>query len=89
MQVLANRGCEIQGSICLVPTDAKRDSASHLQITLLEAYCREICIDVVRLKLGHLKTVVGQHHHHQQHDLSCVLITHDHPLFSRLQETPE
>ncbi|XP_011304996.1 uncharacterized protein Gadd45 isoform X2 [Fopius arisanus] len=42
LRVLASRGCECQGSVCLVPTDANTDSASHLQMTLLEAYCREI-----------------------------------------------
>uniref|UniRef100_A0A6V7LG56 Ribosomal protein L7Ae/L30e/S12e/Gadd45 domain-containing protein n=1 Tax=Bracon brevicornis TaxID=1563983 RepID=A0A6V7LG56_9HYME len=72
LRVLGSRGCELQGSVCLVPADATTDSASHLQLTLLEAYCREIGIQVGRVSENKLRSVFGNH------DLSCVLVTNEH-----------
>lgn len=76
LQVLASRGCECQGSICIVPIDLSTDSASHLQITLLEAYCREIHIEVVKITIDDLKFALGNHNYNKR-DLSCVLVPRD------------
>lgn len=82
LRVLASRGCENQGSVCFVPLEDKKDSASHMQMTLLEAYCREIGIEVVRISEDTLRSALGPEHR----DLSCVLVTGDSPYFL---ETPE
>ncbi|XP_015123129.1 uncharacterized protein LOC107045368 [Diachasma alloeum] len=74
LRVLSSRGCEWQRSVCVVPIDANTDSASHLQMTLLEAYCREIGIQVVRVRENDLRTAIGSEHR----DISCVLLTREH-----------
>lgn len=75
LRALASRGCNDQGSICMVPLDVEMDAASHLQMILLEAYCREIGIRVSRVPLNTLRDLLGPGHT----DLSCVLI--DDPYF--------
>ncbi|XP_063976043.1 uncharacterized protein LOC135161944 [Diachasmimorpha longicaudata] len=80
LRVLSSRGCECQRSVCLVPIDANTDSASHLQMTLLEAYCREIGIQVLRVRENDLRMAIGPEHR----DISCVLLTREHFL-----ESPE
>lgn len=75
LRVLASRECNDQGSICMVPLDVEMDAASHLQMILLEAYCREIGIRVSRVPLNTLQKLLGPGHS----DLSCVLI--DEPYF--------
>ncbi|KAK2587821.1 hypothetical protein KPH14_003922 [Odynerus spinipes] len=75
LRVLASRGCNDQGSICIVPLDVEMDAASHLHMILLEAYCREIGIRVSRVPLDTLRDLLGPGHS----DLSCVLI--DDPYF--------
>lgn len=82
LRALASRGCDSRGTVCLVPFDSEMDSASHLQMILLEAYCRETGIKVLRVSSerirDHLCPGTG--------DLSCVLISNDDPFFL---ETPE
>lgn len=75
LRALASRECNDQGSICIVPLDVHMDAASHLQMILLEAYCREIGIKVSRVPLNTLRDLLGPGHT----DLSCVLI--DDPYF--------
>lgn len=75
LRALASRECNDQGSICMVPLDVEMDAASHLQMILLEAYCREIGIRVSRVPLRTLQNLLGPGHS----DLSCVLI--DEPYF--------
>lgn len=82
LRVLASRGGECHGSVCLVPLLDKVDSASHLHMTLLEAYCREIGIEVLRVSADALRSMLGPEHQ----DLSCVLMTNDQPHFV---ESPE
>ncbi|XP_016909126.1 uncharacterized protein LOC107995899 isoform X2 [Apis cerana] len=49
LRALASKECENnQSIICLVPFDTDMDSASHLQMILLEAYCRETGIKIHR-----------------------------------------
>ncbi|XP_014610458.1 PREDICTED: uncharacterized protein LOC106790218 [Polistes canadensis] len=75
LRALASRECNDQGSVCLVPLDVDMDAAIHLQMILLEAYCREIGIRVSRVPLNTLQDLLGPGHS----DLSCVLI--DDPYF--------
>ncbi|XP_012282701.1 uncharacterized protein LOC105700950 [Orussus abietinus] len=82
LRVLASRECLGQGSVCLVPLDVELDSASHLQLTLLEAYCREIGVEVTRVTEDSLRSALGP----GQADLSCVLVTNDDDYFL---ESPE
>ncbi|XP_015605225.1 uncharacterized protein LOC107272521 [Cephus cinctus] len=82
LRVLASKGCNSQG-FCLVPLNPEMDSASHLQMTLLEAYCREVGIEVVRVTEDALRTAVGK----EEQDLSCVLVTTDDNSY--FLETPE
>lgn len=71
LRALASRECRSQGSVCLVSVYEKTDPAWHLQMTLLEAYCREHGIQVVRVRAEYLRSALGPQHM----DLSCVLIT--------------
>ena len=79
LRALASKECENrQGAICcLVPFDTEMDSASHLQMILLEAYCRETGIKVLRVSRerirDHLCPGTG--------DPSCVLISNEDPYF--------
>lgn len=83
LRALASKECEnSQGTICLVPFDANMDSASHLQIILLEAYCRETGIKVLRVSRERIR----DHLCPGSGDLSCVLISNDDPYFL---DTPE
>lgn len=82
LQVLATRGCSSQSSVCFLPVEGQTDSASHLQITLLEAYCRENGIEVIRVSKDTLKSMMCP----SATDLSCVLVTSDEPYFL---ESPE
>ncbi|XP_017878439.1 uncharacterized protein LOC108624019 [Ceratina calcarata] len=78
LQALASKGCEnSQGIVCLVPFDADMDSASHLQMILLEAYCRETGIKVLRVSRERIR----EHLCPGSVDLSCVLISNDDPYF--------
>lgn len=78
LRALASKGCEIsQGTICLVPFDTDMDSASHLQMILLEAYCRETGIKVLRVSRERIR----DHLCPGSCDLSCVLISNDDPYF--------
>ncbi|XP_046424404.1 uncharacterized protein LOC124181666 [Neodiprion fabricii] len=77
LQALASRGCRsLQGSVCLVSLYEKTDSAWHLQMTLLEAYCREHDIEVVRVRAEYLRAALGPQHM----DISCVLIAPEDPF---------
>ncbi|XP_014468610.1 PREDICTED: uncharacterized protein LOC106741302 [Dinoponera quadriceps] len=82
LRMLASRGCNSQDSVCLVPFDVEMDSASHLHMILLEAYCREIGIKVLRVSRERMRA----HLCPGSADLSCVLITNDDPFFL---ESPE
>ncbi|XP_070164336.1 uncharacterized protein [Polyergus mexicanus] len=77
LRELASRGCNSRGSVCLVPFNIEMDAASHLQMTLLEAYCREIGIEVLSVP----KEVIQAHLCPGGADLSCVLVTNDDPFF--------
>lgn len=77
LRELASRGCNSRGSVCLVPVDVEMDAASHLQMTLLEAYCREIGIKVLSVS----KETIRLHLCPGSTDLSCVLISNDDPFF--------
>lgn len=81
LRVLASRGCDIRQSICLVACEPHMDSASHLQTILLEAYCREVGVEVLHLPLDHLRSVVPE----DGADLSCVLLLREEPY----AEAPE
>ncbi|XP_076756899.1 uncharacterized protein LOC143426997 [Xylocopa sonorina] len=82
LRALASKECEnSQGTICLVP-DTDMDSASHLQMILLEAYCRETGIKVLRVPTERIR----DHLCPGSGDLSCVLISNDDPYFL---ESPE
>lgn len=83
LRALASKECENNQAItCLVPFDADMDSASHLQIILLEAYCRETGIKVLRVSRERIRN----HLCPESGDLSCVLISNDDPYFL---DTPE
>ena len=82
LQALATRACNTQSSVCFVPLEGQTDSASHLQITLLEAYCRENGIEVIRVSKETLKSMMCP----KSTDLSCVLVTSEEPYFL---ESPE
>ncbi|XP_018398934.1 PREDICTED: uncharacterized protein LOC108776730 [Cyphomyrmex costatus] len=73
LKELDSRGCNSRGSICLVPFDIEMDAASHLQMTLLEAYCREIGIKVLSVS----KETIQLYLCPGNTDLSCVLISDD------------
>lgn len=77
LRELASRGCNSRGSICLVPVDVEMDAASHLQMTLLEAYCREIGIKVLSVS----KETIRLHLCPGSTDLTCVLISNDDSFF--------
>ncbi|KOC62240.1 hypothetical protein WH47_03998 [Habropoda laboriosa] len=78
LQALASKECEnSQGTVCLVPFDTEMDSASHLQMILLEAYCREIGIKVLRVSRERIR----EHLCPDTGDLSCVLISNGDPYF--------
>lgn len=77
LRELASRGCNNRGSVCLVPFNIEMDAAIHLQMTLLEAYCREIGIEVMSVS----KEVIQAHLCPGGTDLSCVLVTKDDPFF--------
>lgn len=84
LRALASKQCDnSQGVVCLVPFDADMDSASHLQMILLEAYCRETGIKVLRVSRERIR----DHLCPGSVDLSCVLISNDDdPYFL---DTPE
>lgn len=83
LRALASKECENnQSIICLVPFDTDMDSASHLQMILLEAYCRETGIKVLRVS----REKIRNHLCPESGDLSCVLISNDDPYFL---DTPE
>ncbi|KZC14505.1 Brain-specific angiogenesis inhibitor 1 [Dufourea novaeangliae] len=83
LRALASKECEnSQGTVCLVPFDTEMDSASHLQMILLEAYCRETGIKVLRVS----REKIRDHLCPGGGDLSCVLISNVDPYFL---ETPE
>ncbi|XP_033219432.1 uncharacterized protein LOC117174427 [Belonocnema kinseyi] len=82
LRALATRAGNTQKSVCFVPSEGQTDSASHLQITLLEAYCRENGIEVIRVSKETLKSMMCP----SATDLSCVLVTSDEPYFL---ESPE
>ncbi|KAK9294007.1 hypothetical protein QLX08_011211 [Tetragonisca angustula] len=74
LRALASKQCDnSQGVVCLVPFDADMDSASHLQMILLEAYCRETGIKVLRVSRERIR----DHLCPGSVDLSCVLISND------------
>ncbi|OXU25518.1 hypothetical protein TSAR_008710 [Trichomalopsis sarcophagae] len=56
--------------VCLMPQEENVDAASHLQTTLLEAYCREIGLRIIRLPERVLRQTFGREHR----DLSCLLL---------------
>lgn len=83
LRALASKECENnQSVICLVPFDTDMDSASHLQMILLEAYCRETGIKVLRVSRERIRN----HLCPESGDLSCVLISNDDPYFSDAPE---
>ncbi|KAG7198742.1 hypothetical protein KM043_001729 [Ampulex compressa] len=82
LRALASKGGDSRDTTCLVPFDAEMDSASHLQMILLEAYCRETGVKVLRVSRERLRN----HLCPGSGDLSCVLIANDDPFFL---ETPE
>ncbi|XP_076670551.1 uncharacterized protein LOC143369927 [Andrena cerasifolii] len=83
LRALASRQCDsIQGTTCLVPVDTEMDSASHLQMILLEAYCRETGIKVLRVSRERIR----DHLCPDSGDLSCVLISNHDPYFLDLPE---
>ncbi|XP_012227517.1 uncharacterized protein [Linepithema humile] len=82
LRELASRGCNTQGSVCLVPLNVKMDAASHLQMTLLEAYCREIGIKVLSVS----EEVIRDHFCPGSTDMSCVLIAKEDSLFLELPD---
>lgn len=65
-----------------MPFDVEMDSASHLQMILLEAYCREIGIKVLSVS----RERIQRHLCPGTADLSCVLITNGDSFFL---ESPE
>ncbi|XP_076242723.1 uncharacterized protein LOC143184407 [Calliopsis andreniformis] len=78
LRALASKECDsYQETVCLVPIDAQMDSASHLQMILLEAYCRETGIKVLRVSRERIR----DHLCPGSGDLSCVLISSSHPYF--------
>ncbi|XP_003699970.1 uncharacterized protein LOC100880065 [Megachile rotundata] len=78
LRALASKECEnSQGTICLVPFDTEMDSASHLQMILLEAYCRETGIKVLRVSRERIR----DHLCPGSGDPSCVLISNEDPYF--------
>ncbi|XP_077255300.1 uncharacterized protein LOC143893615 [Temnothorax americanus] len=85
LRKLASRGCNSRGSVCLVPYDVEMDAASHLQMTLLEAYCREIGIQVLSVS----KETIQLHLCPGGTDLSCVLISNDDSYFPKLPKLPK
>jgi len=85
LRELASRGCNSRGSVCLVPVDHEMDAASHLQMTLLEAYCREIGIKVLSVS----KETIRLHLCPESTDLSCVLISNDESYFPKLPKLPK
>ncbi|XP_018376164.1 PREDICTED: uncharacterized protein LOC108769616 [Trachymyrmex cornetzi] len=80
LRQLASKGCNSRGSICLVPFDIEMDAASHLQMTLLEAYCREIGIEVLSVS----QETIRLHLCPGSTDMSCVLISGDKSYFPKL-----
>lgn len=82
LRALASKECDIQGSVCLVPFDVEMDAASHLQMILLEAYCRENGIKVLRVSRETLKHRLCP----GSADLSCVLISNDDPFVPNAPE---
>lgn len=84
LQQLASRECNSRGGICLVPFDVEMDAASHLHMTLLEAYCREIGIEVHRV----CKETIRLHLCPGSTDVSCVLIS-DNSYFPKLPKLPK
>ncbi|CAK9799096.1 hypothetical protein ANTQUA_LOCUS1857 [Anthophora quadrimaculata] len=83
LRALASKECEnSQGTVCLVPFDTEMDSASHLQMILLEAYCRETGIKVLRVSRERIR----EHLCPGTGDPSCVLISNSDPYFLN---TPE
>lgn len=85
LRELASKGCNSRGSVCLVPIDGEMDAASHLQMTLLEAYCREIGIKVVSVP----KETIQLHLCPGSTDLSCVLISKENSYFPKLPKLPK
>ncbi|XP_011869203.1 PREDICTED: uncharacterized protein LOC105562754 [Vollenhovia emeryi] len=85
LRELASRGCNSRGSVCLVPFDVEMDAASHLQMTLLEAYCREIGIEVLSVS----KETIMLHLCPGSTDLSCVLISSNDSYFPKLPKLPK
>lgn len=85
LRQLAARECNSRGSICLVPFDVEMDAASHLHMTLLEAYCREIGIEVHRV----CKETIRLHLCPGSTDMSCVLISNDNSYFPKLPKLPK
>ncbi|XP_053998145.1 uncharacterized protein LOC128886909 [Hylaeus anthracinus] len=78
LRALESKECDnSQGTVCLVPFDTEMDSASHLQMILLEAYCRETGIKVFRVSRERIR----DHLCPGSGDLSCVLISNDDPYF--------
>ncbi|XP_076168554.1 uncharacterized protein LOC143147306 [Ptiloglossa arizonensis] len=78
LRALASKECDnSQGTICLVPFDTEMDSASHLQMILLEAYCRETGIKVLRVSRERIRDYLCP----GDGDLPCVLISNDDPYF--------
>ncbi|XP_012268596.1 uncharacterized protein LOC105693332 [Athalia rosae] len=82
LRALASRECWSPGTVCLVSQYEKTDPAQHLQMTLLEAYCREHGIQVVNVRADYLRSALGPQHV----DLSCVLVTIADPF---VLESPE
>ena len=56
--------------VCVVPLEGNADAASHLQTTLLEAYCREIGLKLLRMPVQVLRQAFGNEHK----DLDCLLL---------------
>jgi len=61
---------EYQAIFCLMPLHTEMDTASRLQITLLEAYCREVDIVAVRKPAK----AIQQNFYPNCKELPCVLV---------------
>ncbi|EZA62541.1 Brain-specific angiogenesis inhibitor [Ooceraea biroi] len=62
---------EYRAIFCVMPLHTEMDTASRLQITLLEAYCREVDIVAVRKPAQ----AIRQNFYPNCKDLPCVLVT--------------
>lgn len=73
LRALANLSPEpevYQRGVCLIPEEESSDAANDLHTTLLEAYCREVGLRILRLPERALKKAFGREHQ----DLGCLLV---------------